>query len=290
MKNSLFIFGLGYSASVLAKNLAAKNWHISGTSRDYNKCRDYQCLGYEMFDFADTNIQKALIKSTHLLVSIPPSTEQIDPTLELYGNYLRSNLNGSSLQWIGYLSSTGVYGDHQGAWVDEDTLLKPSSNKRAEQRTAAEIAWLTLGQGLNIQTNIFRLSGIYGPQRNVIQQLKHGQAQCIFKEGQVFSRIHVDDIANTLEISMHKSMAGAIYNISDDEPAPSHEVMQYAASLLGLPPPTIIPYHQAALSEMAQEFYSNNRRIKNDRIKNYLGIKLQYPTYREGLATLIYCE
>jgi nucleoside-diphosphate-sugar epimerase len=239
-----------------------------------------------MFDFADANIQKALTKSTHMLVSIPPSTEQIDPTLELYGNYLHSKLNRPFLRWIGYLSSTAVYGDHQGAWVDEDTLLKPNNNKRTEQRIAAEIAWLTLGQELNIQTSIFRLAGIYGPNRNVIQQLKHGQVQCIFKEGQVFSRIHVDDIANTLEISMHGLMAG-IYNISDDEPASSHEVMQYAASLLGLPSPKIIPYNQATLSEMAQEFYSNNRRIKNYRIKNYLNVKLEYPTYREGLAALI---
>ena len=192
----------------------------------------------------------------------------------------------SSLEWIGYLSTVGVYGQQEGRWVDETTLPRPNS-ARTEARVQAEQAWLEFGRETGVPVQIFRLAGIYGPGRSVFDKLKAGTARRIKKDGQVFSRIHVEDIASVLEASIARPHAGAIYNVADDEPAAPDEVVAYAAKLIGVEPPPEIDFVEADLTPMARSFYEGSRRIGNQRIKSELGVTLRYPTYREGLASLL---
>jgi nucleoside-diphosphate-sugar epimerase len=271
--NRLLIFGFGYTGLALAKRLQANGWHIAGTSRDAVKRAQLQALGYEALDADADAIRSALTRSTHLLISAPPSESGTDDAFGFFSG------RTAHVKWIGYLSTTGVYGDTQGAWVDESTLPAPAA-PRTIARVKAETAWLTQ------DAHIFRLAGIYGPGRNALDQLKKGDARSIYKKDQVFSRIHVDDIATILMASMQKRGKGGIYNICDDEPAASHEVMEYATTLLHLPAPPRIPFEDAHLSDMAKEFYSQNRRVRNGKVKRELGIALAYPTYREGLRAL----
>lgn len=218
---------------------------------------------------------------THVLVSIPPE-EAGDPVLDRH----RADLYRlSSLAWVGWLGTTGVYGDRGGAWVDEDTPLEPTT-ARTDRRARAEAAWLASG----LPVHLFRLAGIYGPGRNALRQLLDGSARRIVKPGQVFSRIHVDDIATTLEASMARPNPGRIYNVCDDEPAPPQDVVAFAAELLGVPPPPEEPFETAELSPMARSFYRDNRRVRNSRIKEELGVRLAYPSYREGLRALLPME
>ena len=189
------------------------------------------------------------------------------------------------LAWIGYLGTTAVYGDRQGGWVDEETPIEPTL-ARADRRARAEAAWLKSG----LPVHIFRLAGIYGPGRNAFVNLKDGTARRIVKPGQVFSRIHVEDIATVLEASIARPRPGAIYNVCDDEPAPPQDVVAHAAELMGVAPPPEQPYETADLSPMARTFYKDNRRVRNERIKRELGVRLAYPTYREGLAALLPIE
>ena len=188
-----------------------------------------------------------------------------------------------TLRWIGYLSTVGVYGDQGGRWVDETTPTKPNSERTAA-RVEAEAAWLRLGEEIGVPTHVFRLAGIYGPGRSAFDKLIAGTARRIKKDGQVFSRIHVEDIGNVLEASIANRDAGAIYNVADDEPAAPDAVVAYAAKLLGVAPPPEVDFADADLSPMARSFYEGSRRIANTRIKSELGVKLRYPTYREGLA------
>ena len=192
----------------------------------------------------------------------------------------------SSLEWIGYLSTVGVYGDQEGRWVDETTAPKPNS-ARTEARVEAEQAWLEFGEDIGVPVQMFRLAGIYGPGRSVFDKLREGTARRIKKDGQVFSRIHVEDIASVLEASIARPRAGAIYNVADDEPAAPGEVVAYAAKLIGVEPPPEVDFAEADLTPMARSFYEGSRRIGNQRIKSELGVKLRYPTYREGLASLL---
>jgi nucleoside-diphosphate-sugar epimerase len=191
-----------------------------------------------------------------------------------------------SLKWVGYLSTVGVYGDRKGRWVDESTSPKPNS-ERTEARVEAERAWLEFGEQTGMRVQVFRLAGIYGPGRSVFDKLNAGTARRIRKDGQVFSRIHVEDIANVLEASIAHPNGGAIYNVADDEPAAPDEVVAYAAKLIGVQPPPEIAFEEADLSPMARSFYEGSRRILNARIKSELGVRLRYPTYREGLASLL---
>jgi nucleoside-diphosphate-sugar epimerase len=225
---------------------------------------------------------ETLESSTHLLHSIPPGTRG-DPVLAHYRDELARL---GTLEWIGYLSTVGVYGDQQGRWVDESTPTKPNS-ARTEVRVEAEQAWLAFGQESGIPVQIFRLAGIYGPGRSVFDKLKAGTARRVRKDGQVFSRIHVEDIANVLEASIARPKAGAIYNVADDEPAAPSDVVAYAAQLVGVPPPPEVDFAEADLTPIARSFYEGSRRIANTRIKSELGVKLHYPTYREGLAGLL---
>jgi nucleoside-diphosphate-sugar epimerase len=183
--------------------------------------------------------------------------------------------------WVGYLSTTGVYGDRAGGWVDEASALTPAG-ERGRRRVAAEAGWRALGLPLHI----FRLAGIYGPGRSALDSVRAGKAQRIDKPGQVFSRIHVDDIAAVLDASIARPYPGAIYNVCDDDPAPPQDVIAYACALLGRAPPPLVPFDQAALSPMARSFYGESKRVSNRRIKDELGVRLRFPDYRAGLDAL----
>jgi nucleoside-diphosphate-sugar epimerase len=218
-----------------------------------------------------------------LLVSIPPVPQLGDPVLaDLLGlleKYCRQ------VEWLGYLSSTGVYGNHEGAWVDEFTLPK-NIGIRSALRLEAEMAWLGLAKKIPLPIHIFRLAAIYGPNRNALSDIVKGKTQSIYKEGHFFSRIHVQDIANIIIASIQKPNVGSIYNVADDLPAPSHEVYEYAATLLNRDILPLVPFQKAILSDMSQEFYHNNRRVSNAKIKHEFNLQLDYPSYRQGLKQL----
>ena len=276
MQNHVLIFGYGYTASNLAKSLKQNKWNICGTSR--SKIKDEYCdiINYEKFA-----IEKALKTSTHILLSIPPN-DKGDIVFQDFKNLIEKH---SNIKWIGYLSSTAVYGNHNGEWVNENTNTNPSSPKGIN-RKLAENQWINFGKENNISVNIFRLSGIYGPNRNALLQVRNKKALSVHKEGQVFSRIHISDIAQIIESAMEKTLKNEIFNLADDYPCSSIEVNSYAANLLKLPELEIINYENATLSEMAQEFYRDNKRISNQKIKEMLNIRLKFPTYREGLDQL----
>ena len=278
---ALFCFGLGYSAGFLGRALAARGWRVAGTSREAST--GAQSLPLQRFErscpLADA--RQHLAGTTHLLVSIPPD-ERGCPAYDAHGADIVAI---RSLRWIGYLSSTNVYGDRAGGWVDEATPLVPSG-ERGRRRAFAEAAWLELGRCASIPVQIFRLAAIYGPGSSALDALRAGSARRIVKPGQVFSRIHVADLATVLAASMALPRAGAIYNVCDDAPAPPEEVIAYAAALLKMPPPPLEDYATAQLSPLARSFYDDSKRVSNRRIKQELGVTLRYPSYREGLAAL----
>lgn len=283
--NRLFAFGLGYSAEALARRLRGNGWTIAGTGRDPANVARLHGEGYEITSFSgepgNDAVPPLLAGTTHLLLSIPPGPDG-DPVLAHYRGIIAAL---GSLQWIGYLSTVGVYGNHQGALVDESAELKPNS-ARTKARMVAESAWLHLGEEIGRPAQVFRLAGIYGPGRSALDKIAEGTARRVIKPGQVFNRIHVEDIATVLEASIARPHAGAIYNVADDEPAPPDEVIAYAAELLGVAPPPEVPFEEAELSPMARSFYADSRRVSNARIKSELRVSLAYPTYREGLAAL----
>ena len=286
MVNRLFCFGLGFSALTLARRLLAQGWSVAGTCRTPDKARRLKHEGIDahLFDGeqAMADAAAALAGTTHLIASVPPS-DRSDPVARLHGPDI-AGLPG--LDWVGYLSTTGVYGDHGGGWVDESTPRTPSG-ERGVRRVAAEDDWLALHRDHGVPVHLFRLAGIYGPGRNALVSLKGGRARRIDKPGQVFSRIHVDDIAAVLDASMARPDPGTAYNVCDDDPAPPADVVAYAADLLGLAPPPLVAFKAADLSPMARSFYADNKRVRNDRIKTELGVTLAYPSYRQGLTALL---
>ena len=285
MSKRLFCFGLGYTAEVLARRLVARGWSIAGTTRDPAKAEELRRQGWELHLFSRDqplpDPATALAGSTHELHSVIPDGAG-DPVADRHLADLRA-LPG--LEWFGWLGTTAVYGDRGGAWVDEDTELNPTA-ERARRRLAAERTWLASG----LPAHLFRLAGIYGPGRNQLRDLLDGTARRIVKPGQVFSRIHVEDIATTLAASIARPRPGAVYNVCDDEPAPPQDVVAFAADLQGVEPPPALDYATAELSPMARSFYADNRRVRNDRIKQELGVQLAYPSYREGLRALLAAE
>ena len=285
--DTLFCFGMGYSAQCLAWRLLAKGWRVIGTTRSVEGAKVLRERGIIPVIYTvrgeGADIADHLSQSTHVLASIPPDNEG-DPAVRDHGPDIRQA--GPHLAWIGYLSTIGVYGDHQGDWIDESAPLTPAA-KRAEWRVVAERQWLDLGAAADIATHIFRLPGIYGPGRNQLMAVKEGRARRLVKPGQVFNRIHVEDIASVLEASIGKPNGGAVYNVTDDEPAPPQDVVAYAAELLGVTPPPEQAFERAKLSPMAKSFYGECKRVRNDRIKAELGITLTYPTYREGLRGIL---
>ncbi len=280
----LFCFGLGYTAQALARELAAEGWQVAGTTRDPDKQARLERDGIEVWRFARDRpleqAERALAGTTHLLSSIAPD-EAGDPVL---GHHARDLLRCTSIAWAGYLGTTGVYGDRGGDWVSEADPTAPTM-PRTVRRARAEAHWLA--SGLPVQ--LFRLAGIYGPGpgRSALAAARAGTARRIVKPGQVFCRIHVDDIVQVLRASMARPNPGAVYNVADDEPAPPQDVVTYACTLLGVEPPPEIAFDTAELSPMARSFYSDSRRICNARIKEELGVRLRYPSYREGLRALL---
>lgn len=280
MDRTLFIFGLGYSAEALAHRLLREGWRIIGTTRKPERAEALAAAGIEPVLWEGGQAPETLEQASHLLASAAPDAEG-DPVLRA----LRPRIAALAprLAWAGYLSTTGVYGDRAGGWVDEASPPAPST-RRGMARLEAERAWAAIP---DLPLHIFRLAGIYGPGRGPFEKVRRGAARRIVKPGQVFSRIHVDDIAQVLAASIARPDPGAIYNLCDDDPAPPQDVLAHAADLLGLPPPPEIPFEQAELSPMARSFYAENKRVRNDRIKDELGVRLRYPSYREGLAAML---
>jgi nucleoside-diphosphate-sugar epimerase len=282
MTERLFIFGLGYSGLEIARLAKAAGWSVAGTCTSEQKAAGLRADGIEAHRFDGTAVLPAgaLDGASHVLCTIAPGPTG-DPALRTCSRLLRG------ARWLGYLSTTGVYGDHGGAWVDEETPATPGQ-PRSLSRLAAERAWQALGLEAGAAVDVFRLPGIYGPGRSAVDQVKAGTARRIDKPGQVFSRIHVEDIAGTVLMAITGAHAGAVYNVADDLPASTSDVVAFACDLLGRPAPPVIPWEQAAptMSAMARSFYAETRRVKNDRIKNALGVVLRYPTYREGLRAI----
>ncbi len=281
----LFCFGYGFSASALGALLGPAGWALAGTCRTLEGCQALTKNGVDAVPFSrETPLadpEERLAGTTHVLLSIPPDADG-DPALDRHGAVIAAI---ESLEWIGYLSTTGVYGDTGGAWVDESAPLAPTG-ARGRHRVEAERGWLALGEKHGLAVHVFRLAGIYGPGRNALATVKRGTAKRIAKPGQVFSRIHVADIAQALAASIARPRAGAIYNVCDDEPASAADVVAHACALLGVAPPPLTPLEDADLSPMARSFYADNRRVSNARIKDELGVTLRYPNYRAGLAAL----
>ncbi|HYD15196.1 MAG TPA: SDR family oxidoreductase [Hyphomicrobium sp.] len=283
---SLFCFGLGYSAEALARRVRPLGWHIAGTARTPEGVAHIRALGYDgvLFDGQSPapDVADALSTATHVLISAGPD-EQGDATLR---HHAEDIARASDLHWIGYLSTIGVYGNTDGQWIDETAPANPGS-ERSKRRYAAENDWLAFGRTHGKLVQIFRLGGIYGPGRSAIDDLRDGTARRIVKPGQVFNRIHVDDIAATLLAAADGRGSHDVYNVVDDEPTPSQDVICRAADMIGITPPPEISVAEANLSPMGRSFYAENRRIRNSRLHDDLGVTLAYPSYREGLAGIL---
>lgn len=258
----LFCFGYGYVAKFLSQKLISLGWRVIGTSSKINND-----ININVLDYNSNLIWDLLLDATHVLISIPPNGDSV---LEKYGNYFKN------VKWVGYLSATSVYGEHYGHWVTENSGTKPVE-ERGIGRLEFEKKWRQSG----LPVHFFRLAAIYGPGRNALVDLRLGKAKNVIKEGHVFSRIHVEDIANILLSSINNPNRGEIYNCADDLPSPQSEVIVYAASLLKIEPPT--PIHFSKLPESVRSFYNETKRVNNAKIKTSLNIVLQYPTYKEGL-------
>jgi len=283
----LLCFGCGYVAKTLAARLLQEGWRVSGTTRDEEKARALQALGIEplIFDGDSALPEDVLADVTHVLHSVPPR-EEGDPVLRSHGETLAAL---PQLQWFGYLSTTGVYGDHGGDWVTEESALQATS-ARSRRRVEAEAAWRALLERHGLPLHVFRLAGIYGPGRNQLTALRQGRARRIAKPGYVFGRIHVEDICRALEASIAAPQPGAVYNLADDLPEEPEVVVAYAADLLGIAPPPLVPFDEAELTPMAKSFYLDCRRVSNRRLREELGVALAYPTYKEGLSALAKAE
>ena len=273
---TLLTLGHGYSAQALAALLIPLGWAVIGTTRQADQFEAMKSAGTEPLLWP-CDLTPALAQATHILATAAPDGSG-DPFLHAALTQLRQ----ARPEWVGYLSTTAVYGDHQGGWVNEATPVNPQS-ARAVQRVLAERQWLATG----LPVHIFRLAGIYGPGRGPFEKVRDGSARRIIKPGQVFSRIHVADIAATLLASIQRPNPGAIYNVCDDDPAPPEDVLSHAAALLGLPEPPAVAYADADMTPMARSFYAESKRVRNYRIKAELGLCLHYPSYREGLAALL---
>lgn len=280
MTYTLLSFGHGYSARALSRILLAQDWRVIGTTRNEDKAVGLMNDGIEPRIWPGADMAPALNGATHLLISAAPD-DAGDPVLAALHDEIAAR--ASQFEWVGYLSTTGVYGDHGGDWVDETTPLTPST-KRGIARVQAESAWAAIP---DLPLHIFRLAGIYGPGRGPFAKVRAGTARRIIKADQVFSRTHVADIARVLAASIRNPNPGAVYNVCDNDPAAPQDVIGYAADLLGLPLPPAEDFEKAEMSPMARSFYAESKKVRNGRIKNELGVELLYPDYRSGLKALL---
>ena len=280
MEQTLLSFGHGFSARALSDLLLPQGWRIIGTTRSEDKAARLLQDGVEPRIWPGADLRPALDAATHLLISAAPD-ENGDPVVAELRDEIAAR--AGQFAWVGYLSTTGVYGDHAGGWVDETTSLTPAT-KRGLARMQAEADWAAIPE---LPLHIFRLAGIYGPGRGPFAKVRDGSARRIIKQGQVFSRTHVADIAQVLAASIARPNPGGIYNVCDDDPAPPEDVIGYAAELLGLPLPPAEDFETAEMTPMARSFYAESKKVSNDRIKNELGVSLIYPDYRSGLKALL---
>ena len=284
---SVFFFGMGYSSLASARAIHQtidSSLPIAGTVRTVEKAEELADSAYRIHVFdgesPGTTLDEDLQKATHVVLSIPPD-EHGDPAL----NQHRASLNrATNLQWIGYYSTVGVYGNFDGAWIDENAITNPI-NRRSRHRVEAEAAWRDFAASRGLPLMILRLAGIYGPGRSTFDKLRDGTARRIVKPGQVFNRIHVEDIGRVTALAVARNLAGT-YNLADDEPAPPQDLVTHAAELMGVAPPPEVPFDKAEMTDMARSFYSDNKRVSNTAIKQALGIELLYPSYREGLGAI----
>lgn len=280
MSDTILILGHGYTAAALSRRLLAEGWRVIGTTRNADRAAELAAMGVEPLIWPGTPLAPALARATHLLCSMGAIAEG-DPALQAEGNAITAA--APHLKWAGYLSTTGVYGDHQGGWVTEETPLTPST-QRGRWRVLAEAQWRAIPA---MPIHIFRLAGIYGPGRGPFEKVRDGSARLIIKPNQFMSRAHVDDIAAVLHASIQRPNPGAAYNVCDDEPTPPEVVLRHAAQLLNLPEPPSVPIERAEMTPMARGFYSESKKVSNARIKTELGVALAYPTYRENLAAIL---
>jgi nucleoside-diphosphate-sugar epimerase len=279
MTKTLLSFGHGFSAQALSRLLVPQDWRVIGTTRSEDKAVALMNSGVEPRIWPGADMAPALNAATHILISAAPD-EDGDPVLAKLETEITKR--AGQFEWVGYLSTTGVYGDHQGDWVNENSPLTPAT-QRGIARVKAEAAWASIP---DLPLHIFRLAGIYGPGRGPFAKVRNGTARRIIKKGQVFSRTHVADIARILQASIQQPNPGAAYNVCDDDPAPPEDVIAYAAKLLGMPIPTAEDFATAEMTAMARSFYAESKKVRNDRIKDELGVELLYPDYRSGLKSL----
>lgn len=280
----VFIAGAGYTGQAFARVRPDPSIRIAGTTRSERRFAALRAAGIEPFLFDGTmlaaEVQAFLGETDTLVVSVGPD-DSGDPVLPAMRETILRDM--PKLRWIAYLSTIGVYGDHQGAWIDEATPSNPSSG-RSRRRVEAEDSWLDLGRRREVPVAILRLSGIYGPGRNAFVNLREGTAKRLVKPGQVFNRIHVDDIAGALW-HLAASRTGSVFNVTDDLPAPPQDVVTYAAGLMGVAPPPEIPFETADVSPMARSFYGENKRVSNRRIRE-AGYAFRFPDFRTALDAL----
>ncbi len=280
---NLILFGLGYTGTAIAARAAARGWRVTATSRDPSGRQAPP--GVDLVYFADA--AAPLSEATHILQTAAPD-EHGDPALARYSDAIRAS---TRLRWAGYLSTTGVYGDRGGGWVDEDTPVAPTV-PRAQRRVEAEQAWVAALPGRPV--DLFRLAGIYGPGRSAFDDLRSGQARRVLKPGHLFGRIHRDDIAAAVLAAMQQTRTPGVrvLNLADDEPAASADVTAEAARLLDMPPPPLVPFAEAVegMSAMGRSFWNENRRVRSEKTQAQLGLRWQYPTYREGLRAILQQE
>ena len=286
-KKHLFCFGLGFTGSALVKKLKTEGWKVSGTFReqllqnDEGDVRSYYFDGQE----ASEALSNVVREATHILVTIPPQKDAGDVVLR----HFHQTLGDSKPQWLGYLSATGVYGNRDGNWVDETSDLRPQFDHQ-RRRAEAEDQWLSLYREHHVPVHIFRLAGIYGPERNLLQRVRNGTARRIDQPGLVFNRIHVEDVVQVLCASIHHPKPGAVYNVSDDVPSSPAEAVAFACDLLQVEAPPLVTLDEAKLSTMGRGFYQTNKKVRNRKIKEELGVQLRYPDYQAGLRALLKAE
>lgn len=280
----LFCLGYGYTAAALARRLRNKGWRIAGTTTREEKAQAMQAEGVEAHLWDGGALPVGAVDDVcAILVSTPPGEDGC-PAFAAANQAIAER--ASEIQWVGYLSTNGVYGDHDGAWVDEESALKATS-PRSRRRILAEAQWLEFAETADLPFAVFRLPGIYGPGRSALDTVRGGSAKRIYKQGQVFSRMHVEDIAAALEAGITHPRLHNVYNLADDEPTPPQDVIEYACDLLSVPPPPLTPIDEAVMSPMARSFYADNKRVSNKRMKEALGVTLLYPTYRDGLKAIL---
>ncbi|MBB3972895.1 SDR family oxidoreductase [Hansschlegelia beijingensis] len=281
----LVVFGCGYSARRFVELHRGGFDAVDVTTRSEATAAALRAEGLRthLFDGGPVGdgLRGAIAEASHVLVSAPPDAAG-DPTLRGAGEALQA---AGELRWVGYLSTIGVYPDAGGGWVDEATP-PDSDSDRGRRRVTAEGSWLAFGAVKRVQVQIFRLAGIYGPGRGPVEHLRAGTAKRLVKQGQVFNRIHVDDIAAAIAAGIERPLVGPVINVTDDEPAPPQDVIAYAAELMGVAPPPETAFETAELSPMQRSFYSSNKRVANRVLRERLGVQLAYPTYREGMAAL----